>query len=259
MKITSTKKYEFGFVLSEIELRRVIDISKEQISKSTSTDEIVEEIDVSFKNGVIAQNLTIEQVLALENAGANRIVTIDISVYKKNTPESILEEDRANSIRILFNDCSNNTLVEYYSVFFRVIGDNRDWTHITFSLIDDRVLKIKRNTYWLNIINSNTNFIILLFLVGILSGIVAFNKKISENEIDEKVHKSIYVTADSLFMSLYINKMKESKYYKNSDSIIPFYIESEENRLLSSFYTEKIKDSLITSYKEKRTNSSVRL
>lgn len=70
METRSSKTFESGFVLSEQELHRLIDTTKDQFKKIISTSRPTESYEVQFANGSVSQTSLLSEVLELENHGS---------------------------------------------------------------------------------------------------------------------------------------------------------------------------------------------
>jgi hypothetical protein len=135
MKAEKIGEYHFGFVLNESNVRRIIDTVKEQLLKLASNEEkIVLNYSVKFKNGAVVDNMTIDEILSLDNFGSTSITKLSI--------KSFLEKSD-NSIEIVFQ----NPEIEKkgYSIIYTVHSIDRDWVFITLSLIQERILLTKRS------------------------------------------------------------------------------------------------------------------
>lgn len=133
LKVTSNKAYHFGFVLTEQELRRFVDIIIDQVKKDNN-----EEIEISFsliyENGVVAVTDNIEDVLAEENSGSAKILELSILIFS---------EDK-RQVRLEFANTDSDNVVSNISIKYNINALTRDWVFITSSILDERIKKIKR-------------------------------------------------------------------------------------------------------------------
>lgn len=135
MKAEKTGEYNFGFVLNESNVRRIIDTAKEQLSKLASKEEeITLNYSVKFKNGAVVDNMSIDEILSLDNFGSTSITKLSI--------KSFIEKSD-NLIEIVFQNPEIEN--KEYSIFYMIRSFDRDWVFITLSLIQERILITKRS------------------------------------------------------------------------------------------------------------------
>lgn len=91
--------------------------------------------EVKFKNGIIANPTSLEEIFALENIGSAAIVRLLIRLENGVEPIS--------SIKLEFIDVSNDPEPGYNAVSYTVIGEDRDWVFVTSSQIEERISRIK--------------------------------------------------------------------------------------------------------------------
>jgi len=138
MDVESKKSYNFGFVMKESDLRRLVDTISEQFRKLESSVQAQKRFSLKFKNGAIADNLSIDEVLAQENSGSGRIIRL---YY-----EEVLIEGGSPPTRVSIEFINLDAEEERgnISVKFAVHGHDRDWVFVTSSLLDERIDRLKR-------------------------------------------------------------------------------------------------------------------
>jgi hypothetical protein len=134
MKTEIKEKYKSGFFVNEIELVRIKDSQNEQIKKSSSGVDAEFKFEVKYKNGVISEPTSIDEVLAEENDGSKSIVSLTMAA-KHPTNDEI-------EIIVSFNDI-NETNSDDAPINYSVKSDDKDWTFVSASTISERLLKVK--------------------------------------------------------------------------------------------------------------------
>lgn len=142
MKARSTKSFNFGFALKEADLRRTIELSRGQLQKVCGDSAIKEDFTLTFFNGTIVENLDIEEVLAQENLGSVQIEQLDAKLTSGTGDDTaLIELSFCNATRV--QDRSDSP------VSFKIYSSSRDWTFVTSSLIEERIVKVSRPFGWL--------------------------------------------------------------------------------------------------------------
>jgi hypothetical protein len=134
MRTEISKTYKSGFVLSEQELRRIIQACVDHASKITSgAPELA--IEATLNDGAIIDFDKTDDLFTLENAGTKRIqkISIKLSGSVDNAPWSI---------SVLFQDGVLNKK-DWTSISFIILGTSRDWAFVTASDLEDRIKRIK--------------------------------------------------------------------------------------------------------------------
>jgi hypothetical protein len=139
MDIEVAKSSKSGFMLTEQELRRIYDTLMKQMWYITTDDDIssriiIKSFDLRHKNPAITEKTTVDEVFSEDN-GDNWIITeILIAIASKSQP-------KAASVSLKFRKfISKNEL----SIIYAILSNNRDWSYLTSSLLDDRIAKVKR-------------------------------------------------------------------------------------------------------------------
>lgn len=136
--VESNKKYKAGFVLSEPELRRLVDTIAEQLRKIDSSKDVLHKYAIKFRNGAIAETHNIDEVLKEENTGSCQVIRL--------RTESVLENDDSGSIIITeFINIADDEETGTVPIKQSISGSSRDWVFVTSSLLEERISKVKRN------------------------------------------------------------------------------------------------------------------
>src|SRR6266702_4154876 len=134
MDVESRKTFKFGFVLRESDLRRLVDTISDQFRKLAGPGEHPgHHFRLKFRNGAIADNTSLDHVLAQENSGSGRIVRLH---YEEEVGE---EATGITRVSIEFTDVDVDDEPGYVSIRFAVLGHDRDWVFVTSSLLEERV------------------------------------------------------------------------------------------------------------------------
>jgi hypothetical protein len=146
IQVESRKTFKHGFVLTEAELRRIVDNISEQFQKLGETPSIT--YKMTFRNGVIADTNSLDEVLSQENIGSGQIISLGIR-YREAEPEDITALDdtkmlHGTSVLLQFIDVDVEEEPGYLAIRFLIRGQSRDWVFVTSTILEERVTKIKR-------------------------------------------------------------------------------------------------------------------
>ncbi len=95
---------------------------------------------IKFENGVVATYDSLDDIFSLENSGSGLIVRFEL--------ECILDKkDDFHKISLKFRKIDSNNESESIPIKYEIFGKSRDWVFITGSMIDERILKIKRKSF----------------------------------------------------------------------------------------------------------------
>jgi hypothetical protein len=137
MLVEAKKRFEYGFVLNEQDLRRTIDVVIEQYQKLSTSPKPTIAYEIKYKNGAISKTDSLESVFNQENLGSSQIIKL-VAVF-----EADLDGD-CISVNIGFNNADLNEDPGTTSIWYNIQGNSRDWVFISSSLIQERIEKIKR-------------------------------------------------------------------------------------------------------------------
>ncbi|MEZ4933918.1 MAG: hypothetical protein R2788_17570 [Saprospiraceae bacterium] len=233
MKAIAGNKYDFGFAIDETEIRRLVSIIKEQLLKIDPSSTIVEDYRIIYKNGTIAENITLDEILREENYGSGMITNLSISL-KFLEKEPNIESD---VIKLNFNNLDESPLDSHsHSITYNVIGNSRDWVFTTSSLLHERINKVKRkNTLINNIRNpdSKLNGYTLFLIIGLCLWFIPREPSLDDYSIENPVTEKSNLLNE-------LEKLADSNDFKNPiEAVIQMKI-----------LEEKIKnDSILTSTK----------
>lgn len=167
LNVESKQSFTFGFVLTEQELRRTIDLCIEQLKKENSTPTIHQKFTIKFTNGALGETENLDLVFSEENSGSSKIIALDLEFF----------DNLGRKITVIFSDIDSNGVNIENSVKYSVKGDSRDWVFVTSSQLEERLKKARRfsfNTskkkysYFLTLLGPI--FILFSMLVNLLLG-----------------------------------------------------------------------------------------
>ena len=148
MEKTSTyKSYEFGFVLSEQELRRIVQVCYQHILKHVDEKNCRQIIKAYLADGAIVESATVDNILSLDNTGSKSIEGILLHFndgkmdYEK---ESAPDPEWGIWVRFLNPITRSDT---WTSVSCLIIGQSRDWAFLLSSELEERIKKIKTTSF----------------------------------------------------------------------------------------------------------------
>lgn len=100
--VESVKKFPHGFLLTEQELRRIIESAVDQLDKISTLPNSAN-YTINYENGVIEETKDIEEVLSLENSGSTKINSLEIELSKTNAHEDKTRIKDPHKIVLEFN------------------------------------------------------------------------------------------------------------------------------------------------------------
>lgn len=147
MRTYAAQMFYHGFKLTEQELRRILGLAVQQIEKTKPTAEVRVSIQTWFKNGASSLSGSVDEILALENAGSAAITGLTISVDDgQKSPRADNQEENLTIVTVQFFDTEALLIAASmgtHSVAYSIVGEDRDWVFITKSLLEERIAKIK--------------------------------------------------------------------------------------------------------------------
>lgn len=138
IQVESTKSFYSGFVLSEQELRRILEVIEDQFKKNSTTNFPKHVFKLKFGNGATADINDIEDIFKIENVGSSKIIRLQLT----STLE--INEVVTSEVKVIFNNADEDKLSVYTSLAYAISGTSRDWVFVTSSLLEERINKIKR-------------------------------------------------------------------------------------------------------------------
>jgi hypothetical protein len=135
--VEAKKTFTHGFVLTEADLRRFLDLFDTQFKKLSPDEPQSCGFTVKFKNGVIAETPDIDQVLQQENSGSGKIVRLGIKYGHSGN-------DSAVAANVDFVNSDEDDEPGAVSIRYSLRADDRDWVFVTGSLLSERIERIKR-------------------------------------------------------------------------------------------------------------------
>lgn len=133
MRTEVSKAFNWGFLLTEQELRRTFTACKEHAEKLGGTSQ--PGISVKLKDGSLVEVKDLDQVLSLENAGSKAIKRLSMAF--KDDPDT-----NQWQVRVEFLDGFSNT-ENWNSVRFQVVGASRDLVFLAAAELEERLRKTR--------------------------------------------------------------------------------------------------------------------
>jgi hypothetical protein len=213
--VESSKSYRHGFILKEQELRRFVDLMNEQFKKLSSTS-VEYNFQIKYQNGAVANTKDIESVLKQENEGSSSIVRLAIGGrLREGEKESLIKIDFRNP------DLTEDEIE--VPIKHLIKGQSRDWVFVTSSLIEERIVKIKRSQLDPSASNGPTKFlykmsapiVMLILMIAMFSSIPESSDKLAsaKNKVIEDIEskwKSKSIT-DPIDVIIRLEKEKKSR------------------------------------------------
>lgn len=139
MRSEASKTLKNGFDLSEQELRRIYDSLIQQMDRVNTPEapNLVVTFEVKFRNGVIAEPTSLDEILGFENIGSGKIERLKI-LFQKGLDSS------TTNIHLEFVDIDSETEIGSDSISYSITGNDRDWVFITSSQLEERLSRIKK-------------------------------------------------------------------------------------------------------------------
>lgn len=135
--VEAKKTFSHGFVLTEAELRRLLDLMETQFEKLEGGSPLSLRFTLKFKNGVVAETSNIDDVIGQENVGSGRILRLGISYADQ-------EGDDIPRAKIEFINADEDEEQGYTAIRYTLRANDRDWVFVTSSLLSERIDKVKR-------------------------------------------------------------------------------------------------------------------
>lgn len=148
MKTEARKSFYHGFVLTEQELRRIVDVATQQLEKVAARKPHTY-IQVKFRNGTITDAASLDDLLSIENVGSKQIINRRILLTEGENEDDDIEKTD-HFILLRFTNPEEDE--DPRPISYVVRGTQRDWVFVTASELDERVTKIKclspRTLFW---------------------------------------------------------------------------------------------------------------
>ncbi len=139
MRTEASKALKSGFELTEQELRRIYDALVQQMDRinAPQASDLVVTFEVKFRNGVIAEPATLDEILSLENIGSGKVEKLKIRMEKDI-------EAAKTSILLEFINVDSETEIGSDAISYSITGNDRDWVFITSSQLEERLTRIRK-------------------------------------------------------------------------------------------------------------------
>ncbi|MBP9096034.1 MAG: hypothetical protein KBG21_05455 [Ignavibacteria bacterium] len=132
--VEANENFYFGFVLTEQELRRIIETIDDQLKKTHQTENLKFNYELKYENGIVAKTDNIEDLFQQENTGSSKIMRLMIT-------GQIGLEVSFHQIQLTF---TNPKSEEESPIKYKIKGKSRDWVFVASSTLEERVRKVKR-------------------------------------------------------------------------------------------------------------------
>ena len=133
MRTEVSKAFNWGFLLTEQELRRTFTACREHAEKLGGKPN--PDISVKLKDGSLVEVKDPDQVLSLENAGSKAIKRLSIAFKDGADPNQW-------QVKVEFLDGFSNT-ENWNSVRFQVVGASRDLVFLAAAELEERLKKTR--------------------------------------------------------------------------------------------------------------------
>src|SRR5687768_17234870 len=120
MKTEVVKHYQWGFILSEQEVRRIAQTCNDHILKNVADPRVI--IGAALRDGSLIESDNVDDILSLENAGSKRITRL-VLTYDDG------KEINDWSIDLIFQDAKVSAR-SWNSIITQVTGESRDWAFL---------------------------------------------------------------------------------------------------------------------------------
>lgn len=136
MKTEVAKSFKWGFVLSEQDLRRILQTCQDHSLKVGSpTDVFRRLVSAKLSDGSLIESEDVSDILTLENEGSKAVERITINFDDG-------KETKVHGIEVEFQDGVKNP-EGWTSVRYSVVGASRDWAFLAASELEERLRKTK--------------------------------------------------------------------------------------------------------------------
>jgi hypothetical protein len=135
MRTEIVKKFRWGFVLGEPELRRVLKRMIEAGAKEQNGVEPTYHARAVLKDGTVIDTQNVDEVFQLENGGMRAIQKVELA-----TAASPPASDW--SIGVTFQD-GNSNIKSWESVQMEISSASRDWAFVTAADLEDSIRRTK--------------------------------------------------------------------------------------------------------------------
>ena len=220
INVEANESFEYGFILTESELRRIVDTINDQFKKLDQNVEINTIYEIKYANGVVASTTILDDIIKEENSGSAKIVRLQIS-----SDSNAL--DHQHKTVITFEDTEGDSA--QYPIKYKIIGSSRDWVFVTSSMLEERIKKIKRSDTVFNLISGEGRgyrslrllFTMLLLIISMFFGLFSSFKGSAKTSAElnniEKLWR-IGKIKDPIAVSIMIERIR----LKEVDNIKPF-------------------------------------
>lgn len=219
MDVESKRKFKHGFILTESDVRRLIDTVIQQLQKTTDAQLSPPKFRITFRSGVVSDVGALDDVLAQENSGSKKIIRLN---YTQHT-----SEHNPSSISLEFINADEDDEPDAVSLRYHILGHDRDWVFVTSSLLDERFEKVRRfapNQLGSRTVSRAVAFILfpLAMILGLFFSLPSSKGKPTPSERLEHAWSEGNIK-DTVSAIIFIEREKEAQEkQKNLAAITPF-------------------------------------
>ena len=210
MLVEAKKRFSHGFLLSEPELRRTIELISEQFRKLEETITPLAVYEIKYRNGAVSSTSNLDDVFNQENLGSSQIIRLKMKFSAEFQGEDI-------SITLGYINVDLDEEPGSTSIWYNISANSRDWVFVTSALIQERIEKIRRRCP--NELGSSSKrgapvrllvfpLIMLAMIFSMVVGIDSNQDKVSEMLVQAKNSGQIKDAVDALII---IEEAKEKQ------------------------------------------------
>jgi hypothetical protein len=137
MRTDIEKSYQWGFVLSEQDLRRIVQTCHEHAEKLGGTAR--QQVTAKLRDGSVVEGRSVDDVLSLENGGQKALTRLDISYDDGSDPPKSL-------VSVTYQDGFLNPK-NWQSIVTRIVGESRDAVFVAAADLDERIKKTRSRAW----------------------------------------------------------------------------------------------------------------
>lgn len=200
MKTEVTPKIRSGFLIKETELARLKDAINEQFKKIDGVDDAIFSYQVKYRNGTIASVASLSELLQEENDGTRTVIRLVI--------EASAGDAQSASVIVWFSDISHDSNSDTVPINYGVTSDNKDWTFVTSSTIDERITKLKVNKFFSFIANPRSYRMLPVFIMAVF--LFCFTMVLGDST-NAKIARISHIRATSKSMWEYMYRVDTMK------------------------------------------------
>ncbi|HVO83942.1 MAG TPA: hypothetical protein VMU60_05910 [Syntrophobacteria bacterium] len=139
MVVEIAKTFRSGFILTEVDLERIVNDVSEQFRQRFDETPPKLAFTVRLRNGLTVSAYTLERILNEENLGESQIVRLEIDWYAPRLLDPTLAS-------LVFQNAGFDSEQGDTSIALFVRGEPQGWVSATAAILEERIATIKRFT-----------------------------------------------------------------------------------------------------------------